>query len=279
MSVYKNDVPEFFKIALESISINQSLKPSQIVVVEDGPVVEEIESIFYELQSKVREIEFTLIKKAFNEGLAAALNDAIDACKYDWIARMDSDDYSTPDRFEKQFAFIEEHPGISVVGGAMCEFQKSIGDISSKRIVACNHDGIRKMMKKRNPMNHITVCYKKSDVINCGKYCISFGKLEDYKLWVDMIGAGYRFANIPEICCYARIGNGFFDRRSNKREIKDWDMLQEYLLSHSIVNRIESIRNKLYIRVFIYSPKWIKKIAYGHFLRRKEKNINDQTVL
>ena len=104
------------------------------------------------------------------------------------------------------------------------------------------------MMKTRNPMNHICVCFKKQDVVHCGKYDVSFGKLEDYKLWVDMIGKGYLFANIPDVCCYARIGNGFISRRSNRREIKDWDMLQNYLLEQRIITKCEALKNKIYIR-------------------------------
>ena len=119
ISVYKNDNADFFRLALDSISTKQRLKPKQIVVVEDGPVPEEIEQVFDEIKDRNPDIEFNIIKKPINEGLASALNTAIDKCKYEWIARMDSDDYSVPERFEKQFAFINDHPEISVVGGAM----------------------------------------------------------------------------------------------------------------------------------------------------------------
>ena len=268
MSLYEKDNPSFFKDALESVSTNQSLKPNQIVVVEDGPVSHVFDDIFNSVSADNPTIEFLLIKKETNKGLAAALNSAIDACKYEWIARMDSDDISVSSRFEKQFCFIESHPDLAVVGGNMGEFYDTIGDIALRRVVSCNHDGICKMMKKRNPMNHITVCYKKYAVVSCGKYSESFGKLEDYKLWVDMVNAGYKFGNIKDVVCYARVGDGFIERRSNKREIKDWDMLQKYLLKNKIVNKFESIMNKAYIRLFIYSPKFVKKLAYKTFLRK-----------
>lgn len=268
MSVYKNDDPEYFKIALESVTTNQSLKPSQIVIVFDGPVHEEIENIVEQVKEKNESIHFDLIKKEKNEGLAAALNTAIDYCKYDWIARMDSDDYALPNRFEKQFAYINSHPEISIIGSYICEFNKNIGDMKSLRVVPKEHENIKKMMKKRNPMNHISICYYKDAVIKSGKYCVSFGKLEDYKLWVDMMNAGYKFANIPDVLVYARVGNGFFERRSSKREISDWDMLQKYLVQNKFINSFQALINKVYIRIFIYMPKWMKKIAYKYFLRK-----------
>ena len=168
---------------------------------------------------------------------------------------------------EKQFSFIRVNPQISVIGGNIMEFKEQIGDISSTRIVPQTHYDICKMMKKRNPMNHMCVCFRKSAVLDSGKYSESFGKLEDYKLWVDMVGKGYLFANISDVVCYARIGNGFIERRNNKREIKDWDMLQKYLLSNHLINKFEAFRNRFYIRLFIYSPNWVKKIAYKTILR------------
>ena len=270
MSVYKNDNPSFFRIALDSVSTHQSLKPSQIVVVEDGPVSEEFDSIFNEISFNNPEIDFLLIKQDKNLGLATALNNAISHCKYEWIARMDSDDVSVPDRFEKQFIFIKNNPSISIVGGSISEFQNTIGDIKSIRISPQNHCDIKKMMKKRNPMNHMCICYRKEAIVKSGYYSEDFGKLEDYKLWVDMIGHGYIFANVPEVLCYVRIGNGFIARRANKREIFDWDNLQSYLLKNQLINRFEALRNKIYIRLFIYAPSWIKKLAYKTFLRRKK---------
>ena len=102
MSVYKNDDPNFFEEALNSISTNQSFKPKQVVIVEDGPVNSIIDDVIEKVKIKNKKIEFTILSKKKNEGLASALNDGINLCKYDWIARMDSDDISVDDRFEKQ---------------------------------------------------------------------------------------------------------------------------------------------------------------------------------
>lgn len=268
MSVYGKDNTAFFKEALLSVSLKQTLKPSQIVIVEDGPVPAETEMVIKDVTSQIPECEFTIIRKAVNAGLAAALNSGLKACKYEWIARMDSDDISRPDRFEKQFNYINLHPETDCIGGAIAEFHDTPGDMQSERHVGLNEKEIREMAKSRTPMNHVTVMYRKSTILNIGGYCENFGKLEDYKLWVDMLSAGYHAANLPDIIVDVRVGNGFIERRSNKREIEDWDNLQRYLLNAGFISHIQALLNKFYIRLFIYTPPTLKQILYKHILRK-----------
>ncbi len=272
MSVYKNDDSEFFKTALKSVSSDQTLKPSQIVIVFDGPVHADIETVVFELQNENPEIEFTVIKKPINEGLAAALNTGLSECKYDWVARMDADDISVSERFQKQFAFLAQNPNIKILGGYISEFESDPLQPVSMRIVGTTHAEIVDMAKTRTPMNHMSVVYSKNDILRIGGYSENFGKLEDYKLWVDAIADGLIFANLSEVLVFVRIGNGFIVRRSNRREIKDWDMLQNYLLSAQLISKSKARKNKLYIRAFIYTPKWVKKILYKTILRKKSPN-------
>lgn len=267
MSVYGKDNADDFKEALESVTIAQTQKPKQVVVVQDGPVPSRIDEVIDEVTAKAEGIEITVLKKDVNQGLAAALNSGLELCKYDWVARMDSDDISVADRFEKQLAFIESHSDVAVVGGAIAEFENEIGDIESERHVCLVHDDIVQMAKSRTPMNHVSVMYLKSAVLEVGGYSEDFGKLEDYKLWVDMISAGKKLANIDDVVVNVRVGKGFIERRSNKREIQDWDMLQTYLLKSNIIDKKKALINKVYIRVFIYMPAWMKKIAYKTVLR------------
>lgn len=272
MSVYKNDTASFLTRALESISFDQFLKPNQIVLVVDGPVSDDILNAISVFEKNVfGDIEFTLIKKQTNEGLAAALNTGIAACKYDLVARMDSDDISLPERFTRQIAFMETNSDIAVLGSNIIEFEEDENVILDKRVVPSEYEDIVEMLKTRNPINHMTVMFRKNIITKIGGYCENFGKLEDYKLWVDVVVAGYMIHNLAEDLVKARIGNGFIDRRSNKREISDWDMLQKYLISVGMINKTKARKNKFYIRAFIYMPKWIKKIAYKTILRKKTK--------
>ena len=269
MSVYGKDSAEDFQTALESVTIEQSLRPSQVVIVQDGVVPSVFDEIIEKIKQAMPDIEFSILKKPINEGLAAALNDGLAVCKYEWVARMDSDDISTPDRFQKQLAFLECHHDVAVLGGAIAEFKTEIGDIDSERRVKTSHDEIVKMAKIRTPMNHVTVMYLKSAVLEVGGYSENFGKLEDYKLWVDLILAQKKLANLDDVIVNVRIGNGFIARRSNKNEIRDWDMLQQYLLRGNMINRRQAFKNRIYIRVFTYMPAWMKKVAYKTLLRKK----------
>lgn len=268
MSVYGKDDVRYFKEALLSVCHKQTLKPSQIVIVEDGPVPVEMENVINETITTATECEFTIIRKPTNAGLAAALNTGLAVCKYEWVARMDSDDISLEDRFEKQIRFIEKHPEIDCIGGSIAEFNNVPGDLQSERHVGLDLNSIREMAKSRTPMNHVSVMYKKSSVEKAGAYSENFGKLEDYKLWVDLLYNNAKLANIDDILVYVRVGNGFIERRSNKREIIDWDMLQGYLLRCGLINHYEAFKNRCYIRAFIYMPGWLKNVLYQTVLRK-----------
>lgn len=270
MSVYHKDIPDYFDLALRSVTVEQTLRPNQVVIVEDGPVPVQMEEVINSVMEEVPEIDFTVLRRSENKGLAVSLNEGLRACRNEWIARMDSDDISVPERFEKEFAVIKDNDfNIDIVGSYIDEFSEKVGDISSIRTVGVSQEDIKRMTKKRTPFNHMSVIYKKSIVEKAGCYSENFGKLEDYKLWVDMFSIGARAVNIPEVLVHVRVGNGFIERRSNKREIQDWDMLQQYLLKGGIVNRGEALMNKLYIRVFIYTPSLVKKFLYKFLLRKK----------
>lgn len=269
MSVYYKDNAFYLKDALESISINQTYLPKQIVLVKDGLLSDDLEKVIREFQKKLNNrIELVIVSKNKNEGLAKALNEGLKYCACEWIARMDADDISLSERFEKQVEYINNHPEVSLLGGYISEFNEKIGDCHSIRKVESDYDGIKKMMKSRTPFNHMTVMYKKSEVLSVGGYSENIGKLEDYCLWIDMIENGVVAANLPEVLVNVRIGNGFLERRSDKSEIYEWDKLQEYLLSNKIINRVTSIKNRLYIRGFIYMPGFLKRILYRSVLRR-----------
>lgn len=269
MSVYIGDSGKHFQRALNSVSVEQTLRPSQIVIVKDGPVNPEIERIISICSSKASDINFTIIKKDINEGLASALNLALEVCDYDWVARMDSDDISVPNRFEKQVTYILRNSDISVLGANIQEFYDDELKLKSKRVVKCRHVDIIKMAKTRTPMNHVSVFYKKADVKSVGGYSENFGKLEDYKLWIDLIIAGKIFHNLSDVLVLVRTGNGFIERRSNRREVRDWDMLQKYLINMGIIGKLRAQLNRGYIRMFIYMPPALKKLLYKTILRKR----------
>ena len=119
MSLYKNDKLEYVKMAVESI-LNQTYAEFDFYTQYDGPIREDIDNYLSSLQDSCVFIQ----KCAENKGLAQSLNDLLGIVMpkgYEFIARMDSDDISKPERFEKQIAFLQVHPDINMVGGAINE--------------------------------------------------------------------------------------------------------------------------------------------------------------
>lgn len=254
ISVYKNDNPMHFKLALESVSCNQTFKPTQIVLVVDGPVSDSTNNVISYITQSYPKIEWSIVRLNQNGGLAHALNQGLKVCKYNYVARMDADDIAVPYRFERQFDFLKKHPEISVLGSFIAEFKEYVGDMDSIRATGLSNNAILSMAKRRSPFNHMTVVFKLNDVLSVGGYSEDFGKLEDYKLWVDLISKNYKMANLEDILVNVRVGDGFIERRSSIREIKDWDNLQKHLLKNNTINRFDALINMLYIRLFMFTP-------------------------
>ena len=267
MSVYKNDSPDYLKLALESVYEKQTRKPDEIVVIFDGPISDVLHNVLNNFRAGKEDIVFYYPQEV-NRGLGEALRIGSEKCTGDYIFRMDSDDISDPERFAKQIMYVETHPEIDVLGTDIAEFQESELE-KNKRTRVCppEHDDIVKMGKKRNPMNHVTACIKREALEKCGGY-ETLLLLEDYYLWLKMIVAGCKLANLNESLVYVRVGNGFNSKRGSKTRIVGWKALQDYMLAHNLINKKEARENMLYIKMFVYMPGWVKALVYKHLLRR-----------
>ena len=267
MSVYKSDDPAFLKEALKSVYDDQTRKPDEIVVVFDGPLTDELYVVLDEFKAGKEDV-VKYYPQEENHGLGEALRIGAEKCTGDYILRMDSDDVSDPLRFEKQAAYVESHPEIDVLGTDIAEFNFSPDESNKrKRVCPAAHKDIVNMGKKRNPMNHVTVCMKRESLMGCGNYETVL-LLEDYFLWLKMIVAGYKLANINEALVYVRVGNGFTSKRGSKTRIKGWKVLQDYMKEHGLISGREAAMNMIYIRVFVGTPVWLKQFLYKKFLRK-----------
>ncbi len=210
MPVYFKEDPDNFRSAIESV-LKQTLLPSEIVIVEDGPLTKELDIEILNYTNKYPTL-FTIIKLPVNCGMGIAMNEGLNACKFNWIARMDSDDLSIFDRFEKQINFLKQHPEIDVIGGWIEEFRHTPGDMKQIRNLPEKHAEIYKFAKTRNPMNHMTVMFNKDKALKSGGYW-QHRILEDYHLWFQMFQNSCKFYNIQEILVNARVGNNMLGRR------------------------------------------------------------------
>ena len=184
--------------------------------------------------------------------------------------RMDTDDICVPERFEKQIEYMNKNKDVTIVGGFIGEFKESLDEELRLKQMPTTYQDVVKYAKFRNPLNHMTVCFRKKDILEVGSYQPLF-YLEDHYLWSRVLVAGKKIENIPEVLVYARIGNGFEERRGNKKYIAGWKKLQKYLYDNKFINLFQRIRNLLGMYVFIYAPGDIRSFFYSKILRKKCK--------
>ncbi len=266
MSVYKNDNPVFLKTALESIYEKQTRKPDEIIVVFDGKLTQELYVVLDDFKKGKESIVFYYPQEV-NKGLGEALRIGSEKCTGDYIFRMDADDISVPQRFEKQIRYLETNPKIDVLGSDIAEFNYSTDENMRLRVCPQKHEDIVHMSKRRNPMNHVTVAIKRSALKKSGGYETVL-LVEDYYLWLKMIVSGCVLENLNEPLCYVRIGNGFNGKRSSKLRIEGWKKIQKLLLDNNMINIIEAIYNMICVVGFVYCPVWLKQFIYAKLLRK-----------
>lgn len=220
ISVYYKENPEHLRLALKSVWDDQIIKPDEIVLVQDGPLTKELNIT---INNFIKEAPVKLVCLDKNYGLGIALAKGIEACSYDIVARMDSDDVSMPSRFEKQLAFLISNPNVDIVGGHIAEFHQDPANIISYRYVPLSHSQIQEFLKKRSPFNHPTVMYRKKAVLGAGNYK-ELRFLEDYYLWLRVISKGYKCANLDEVILKFRMNRDVIGRRQGffyfKQELK-----------------------------------------------------------
>lgn len=216
MSVYKNDISEYLNQAIESV-LNQTIKPNEIVIVVDGSISIELKDILEKYKEKYDIFKIIYLKE--NQGLGDALRIGLKYCTYNIVARMDSDDISVPNRFEKQVQEFEKDKDLDIVGGQIYEFIDNKENIICSREVPLENDDIYKYAKKRCPFNHVTVMFKKDSVLNSGGY-LKWYNNEDYYLWIRMMESKSKFKNVPEYLVYVRVGNEMYQRRGGIQYFK-----------------------------------------------------------
>ncbi|MBN1788514.1 MAG: glycosyltransferase [Sedimentisphaerales bacterium] len=240
MSVYAGDRADYFKEAMDSI-INQTAKPDEIVLVKDGPVGEELNGMIDNYQERPGGI-LKVISLEENKGLGTALAEGVKQCSFDIIARMDADDISSPDRFEKQLKFLKNNPDISVVSSYLAAFEQSPEKVLFTRRGPLLHKQIEKLLRFRFCMNHAATTYRKKAILSTGNY-LPFAGLEDYHLWARMILNGTKMATIGQVLYYHRWEKNLLKRRSGIKRAVQQIKLQRELLKIGFVTKIQFLRN------------------------------------
>ncbi|MEZ8094459.1 glycosyltransferase [Photobacterium swingsii] len=265
-SIYHKETPVYLKAALESISC-QTLTPTLFVLVFDGNIGKALENVVNTwLDSYPGEVK--LIRKEINQGLAVALNDALKCCNSEYIARVDTDDISLPNRFELQVGFLEKNVDVDVVGSNIAEIDSSNKIINSHVKYPESHAECLTFFRKRDPLAHPATMFRRSYFEKAGFYDESFvgnKNYEDTILWYQGFRNNCKFANIQEVLLHFRRTEEFYSRRGGVT--KSFNFFKDRL---RIVSELK-LGFSGYLFAFLYfilaiSPSSIKKIAYN-FLR------------
>ena len=266
MSVYRNDNPDHFRTAVYSV-YRQTVQPTEIILIVDGYVGTPLQNEIKLVESEIPIMRVVWLAK--NVGLGNALRIAITEASYDIIARMDSDDIAVETRFEKQLKFFENNNDyVSIVGGAIAEFIDIPDNIVGYRICPQTDAEIKQYMKSRCGFNHMTVMFRKTDVLKAGNYQ-DWHYNEDYYLWIRMLLAGAVFYNIQEVIVNVRVGLNMYARRGGWKYFKSEYLLQKYMLNNGIVSGIKFMIN-VFIRfiVQVAMPNKVRAFVFQKILRK-----------
>lgn len=244
MSLYDKEEPDYFEACLSSLD-KQTKRANEIVIVVDGPINEKLDGV---LDKWLGKLPINIVRLPVNKGLGIALNKGLTNCKYNLVARMDTDDICISDRFEKQIEAFKNNSSLSVCGGDIVEVDPITLDVISDRTVPYDFSIIKKSLVWKNPFNHMTVMYRKDHVLDVGSYQhLPF--MEDWYLWLRLLEKNYQAINLKSTLVKARTGNGMLFRRSGKNYIKSEWIMTRY-----------KIRSEIYSSALCYTSFLIRSI-------------------
>ena len=272
MSVYCKEAPAWFARALRSITLEQTRPPEELVLVADGPLTEELEEEIRKLREILRKqegspaeqrtqgIHFRVIRLPENRQLGRALQTGLKYCRGELIARMDTDDIARPERLEHQEKFMNTHPEVAACGGEIAEFETE-GEILRVKHMPETPEALYQYGKYRNPLNHMTVMFRKAAVEQVGGYR-HFPLLEDYHLWSRMLAAGMKFSNLSEVLVEARIGSGFAKKRGGREYFRRYKKLRSLQLKWGYLTPPEYATSLTVTYAMTMQPGWVRGKAY-----------------
>ena len=268
ISVYCKEKAEYLIECLESM-VHQTVEPSEIVIVKDGKLTVELEDVLTEYKTKYQRLfKFVCLEK--NVGLGLALAEGIKNCSYELIARMDSDDISIPNRCELQLREFAQDPLLDVCGGYIKEFCDSKEGVVSIRKVPLVDSEIKEYQKRRDAVNHVTVMFKKSKVLEAGNYQHAL-LMEDSLLWTNMILHGATFKNIADYLVYVRTGADMFKRRGGLKYFKKYKNGRKIILQTGYISKWDYYYTLLVQLIFSILPNSVREFVYEKLLRSNKE--------
>ena len=197
----------------------QTVQADQIILVIDGDIREELYHIIEGQQNKLP-LEIYHQKK---NGLSQGLNLGMKYVTSEFVIRCDTDDMSRAERFETQLNLLK-NTDYSVVSATICERSKQENSFRLRVVPAGKITSYNLGSFYRNPINHNCAAFRIKDVLAVGGY--PTGRMEDYRLWVNMLKRGYSLYNDQSVLLDASIDD-FEKRRTGKDyRLAEWELLK-----------------------------------------------------
>jgi glycosyltransferase involved in cell wall biosynthesis len=263
LSVYEGDRPDYLRRAFRSAVHDQTLRPSQVVIVRDGPVREELAACLEEL-AQSSPVPVTLVPLERNGGLGPALDAGLAASQYDVVARMDADDVSMAHRFAVEIPLMAE---ADIVGSGLLEFVDDIDNIVGQRVPPTDPAQIQAYARMHDPFNHPTVVYRRSAVLAAGGYG-DLPLMEDYALFARMLAGGARAVNVPDPLVWYRVGAKAFKRRGGQALLRSELRLQTEFRRQGFTTTAQFLRNVLIRGGYRLVPWWLRRAVYRPIVAR-----------
>ncbi len=259
--VYKNDSSELFERAIDSV-LNQNLVgvEHRVYLGVDGPVGDSVEKAMLRRGHLI----YKIVRNESSSGLCFTLNKLIDQLEdEDYCFRMDSDDFSYPDRYMKQIQYMNQNKSVAVLGTALREVSSS----GSRDVFYPSNSYLcKRNLFFRSPVAHPTVCFRRSVFSSGIKYPLSKSN-EDLALWINLDRAGYLFANLDEVLLDFTIQDSFWGRRSYGKAIEEFNLYlnvgrfrkQPFYLYMFPIARLALRMSPSFISKSIYNSKFLRK--------------------
>ena len=261
ISILPNEHTEYIVRCFDSIK-NQSVKANEVVFVIDGESNDALEALLKKWQPV---LNLNIIRLNKNIGLGFALKTGLNACSNELIARVDVDDINQPNRFEIQQNFLTLNANIDVVGSWITEFEDDEQVVSSIRKTPLTHEQIKAYSRYRNPINHMTVMFRKNVIVKHGSYDNLPG-FEDYYLWLKLIHNNVKLANIDQYLVNASTVEIGLKRGGLKYIKNETNFIRQAFKHHylSLHHAFLLLLTRLIFRLF--TPA-MRQTLYRHLLR------------
>jgi len=263
LPTYGGDNPEELDVAIQSI-LSQSLPPNEFLIIQDGGVPESNLRVIskYNRESDI----VNVIKFDENRGRAIARKTGVEKADSTFVAMMDADDISLPNRFKLQQRYLDSNPDVDVLGSYLAEFDSDPDKPHAVRKVPEDHKDIVSMARLRSPINQSTVVARRDSILNVGNYR-DVSRMADYDLWGRLIEDGARFSNLPTVLVKARAGRGMHERRGGLEYARE-EVRQQYdFAKFGFISPYRAAINVLVRTPLRMVPDVVRGKIYNRYLR------------